>query len=125
MDADFAIKIGRFENQKIIEDVIPLLVKKVYIHKHVYDNEILIPQLVKKQINTLVAGNRAFIVDREFIQQMDPEKLVIYDATIALLKDNPGGSVEKQKNWGEIVSLAFAKAMSITIFLSDESDLQC
>jgi hypothetical protein len=39
IDADFAIKIGRFQNQKIIEDIVPLLVKSLYIHKHAYDNE--------------------------------------------------------------------------------------
>ncbi|MEN6326738.1 MAG: hypothetical protein ABFD18_11110 [Syntrophomonas sp.] len=40
------------------------------------------------------------------------------------MQQNIIGTVAGHKNWGEIVSIAFAKAVGINYFLSDESGLQ-
>ncbi len=42
IDADFAIKIGRIDKFRLIEQVLPLLADLIFIHRHVYENEILI-----------------------------------------------------------------------------------
>jgi hypothetical protein len=124
LDADFAIKLGRVESQNIIEDIIPEFVELLYIHRHVNEKEILTPAAVKKQVDSLVRQKRAIIVDRQFISAQDGSKELIYDQVISLLKTKFWDSKKPRKNWGEIVSLAFAKTDGVTVFLSDESDLQ-
>jgi len=124
IDADFAIKLGRFKRIKLLEELVPQFIGVVYVHEYVYGNEILTPQEVKLQINALIVKGHAKVVDRNFVRQNNPDAVVIYDATQALLYENLPGTEKYQKNWGEVVSLAFAKAMGVPIFLSDEAKLQ-
>ncbi len=114
LDADFAIKVGRMESKKIIEEVIPVFIEALYIHKYVYDNEILTPPNVKLQLENLISQRKAFIVDQEFLAAKGHNKELIYQQTRDFLKANHGDSTSPRKNWGEIVSLAFAKAEGIT-----------
>ncbi len=124
IDADFALKLGQLEKYRILETYLPECVELLYIHEHVYNNEILIPPIVKAQIDKLIQNGRAQIVDRNLIAAEKPEALDIYDGTQDLLSQNIEDTVKGHKNWGEIVSLAFCKAMGINHFLSDESEMQ-
>ncbi len=124
IDADIAIKLGRFEKVKVIEEYTPRLAGVLYIHRHVYEKEIQEPSIVKEQIDTLIRNGHAIIVDINTLNQEDPMKTTIYESTISLLRQNLEDTVEGRKNWGEIVSIAYAKAKGITAFLSDESGLQ-
>lgn len=54
IDADFAFKIGKYESQDLIVEILPKLVDRLYVHKHVYDNEILTPKRVKDQLDKLI-----------------------------------------------------------------------
>lgn len=124
IDADFALKLGQLEKYRILETYLPESVELLYVHEHVYNNEILMPPIVKAQIEKLIQNGRAQIVDRNLIAAENPEALDIYDETQDLLSQNMEDTVIGHKNWGEIVSLAFCKAMGINHFLSDESKLQ-
>lgn len=124
IDASFALDIGELEKSRIIEEFIPQFIGILYVHRYVYDNEILFPASVKIQINQLIAQGRAVIVDQDYIRNNKPECEVIYQQTQQLLLDNLQDTKAGQKNWGEVVSLAFAKAMGITIFLCSERRLQ-
>jgi len=53
LDADFCIKVGRFEGLLLLQEVIPVIAQKAYIHQYVYEDEILIPQSAKQQIKRL------------------------------------------------------------------------
>lgn len=124
IDADFTLKLGKLNKYKIIEDYLPKYVELLYIHEHIYLNEILNPPSVRHQIDKLIENGRAIIVNRNYVLSEKPEVVGIYDATQDLLSQNIEESVEGHKNWGEIVSIAFADAMGINYFLSDESKLQ-
>lgn len=124
IDADFALKLGRLQKYRILEVYLPECIELLYIHEHVYMNEILIPPIVKGQIDKLVENGQAQIVNRSLIAAENPDGLDIYDETQELLRHNIKDTVVGHKNWGEIVSIAFCKAMEINYFLSDESKLQ-
>lgn len=124
LDTDFAIKVGRIDTKKIIEEIIPQFVGMLYIHKYIYDNEILTPPSVKQQLDSLIAQKRALVVDQEHVAVKGFDKELIYQQTRDLLKTNHGDEEKPRRNWGEIVSLAFAKTERITVFLSDEAGLQ-
>jgi hypothetical protein len=124
IDADFTLKLGKLNKYKIIEDYLPEYAEQIYIHEHIYRNEILNPPSVRYQIDKLIENGRAIIVNRNYILAENPEAVVIYEDTQDLLSQNIEESVDGHKNWGEIVSIAFANSMGINYFLSDESKLQ-
>jgi hypothetical protein len=124
IDSDFAIKLGRFKKIRLLEELIPEFCQLLYIHRYVYRNEVLIPARVKEQLNSLLEQEKAIIVDRNLVAQQGAITLAVYDATQSLLLESMRGSRKYGKNWGEIVSLAAARAVNIPYLLSDERYLQ-
>lgn len=124
LDTDFALKLEKVQRFNAIEQYIPQLINNLYIHRYVYDNEILIPKRTKKQIDTLIAQGHARIVDAETLRNEDPRKAIIYQQTILHLEGSDPVTRPNGKNWGEIVSIAYAFATGIYYILSDERDLQ-
>ncbi|WP_298830127.1 hypothetical protein [uncultured Planococcus sp.] len=122
LDADFTFKMGKLDQEKIIVTHVGALIEKIYIHRHIYEKEILTPQSVRNQIDELLENGKAEIVDLSTLPTQ-VEK-VLYQDMITLLKETDPSTRENGKNWGETVSLAYAKANNIPYFLSDESTLQ-
>ncbi|MEQ6376330.1 hypothetical protein RZN25_05755 [Bacillaceae bacterium S4-13-56] len=123
IDADFAIKMNKVTDVNAIQDYIPLFVGMLYIHEHVYENEILVPKRTRDQVDVLIEQGRAEIISVLSFEG-DPFGKMVYEETINLLKSADPKTVEEGKNWGETVSIAFAKAKGINYFLSDERNLQ-
>ncbi len=121
LDADFCIRIGSFKSIKLLERIIPVIVKQAYIHQYVYNDEILIPANAKEQIKVLVNNGQVKIIDDNSFTGTDK---ILFNATKDKLKRVMTGTQEKGKNWGEVLSLASAKVLGITILMSDESILQ-
>lgn len=122
LDADFSFKLGQFANMNVIEDYIGELVGTIYMHRHIYEREILTPRSVKEQIDRLIAKGKAEIVDLSTLSS--PLEKSLYHETVTLLKSADADTKELGKNWGETVSLAYAKVRGIPYFLSDEKSLQ-
>jgi len=119
IDANFALILGGIKKYKILEELIPQCTGILFIHEHVYRNEILIPPEVKDQINNLVRKRQAVVVDRKYVRKESPGAELIYDAVQDLLSVNLKDKQVGHKNWGEVVSIAFAKAMGVKYILSD------
>ena len=125
LDADFAIRVGATQVINVIGDLLPQFCEKLYIHRHVFENEILVPPLVKQRIQTLLDKGLAEIVDQESVEQKGgPLAVAVYEATVKMLLAADGDTQEGGKNWGEVVSLALAKALNIPVFLSDDTGCQ-
>lgn len=122
LDADFSFKLGQLTNMNVIEDYIGELVGTIYMHRHIYEREILTPRSVKEQIDRLVAKGKAEIVDLSTLPS--PLEKSLYHEMVTLLKSADAETKELGKNWGETVSLAYAKVSGIPYFLSDEKSLQ-
>lgn len=121
MDADFCIKVGRFEGLLLLQEVIPVIAQKAYIHKYVYEDKILMPRSAKQQVKRLIDSGQAELIDESSFSSAEQ---VIFTATRDSLKRAMIGTVERGKNWGEALSLACAKTLGITVFMSDEGGLQ-
>lgn len=121
LDADMCIKLGGFESINVLEIIIPQLTNKAYIHKYVYEDEILTPKSARMQIQNLVKSGIIKIVHEEELNSL--EKNIFY-ATTQILQSVMIGVKKEGKNWGEVLSLAMAKTKEIPIFMSDERDLQ-
>lgn len=68
LDADFSFKLGQLKNMNIFEDYVGVLVGKIYIHRHIYEQEILTPRSVKEQINRLIETGKAEVIDLSTLQ---------------------------------------------------------
>jgi hypothetical protein len=124
IDADFALKIGKTQQIKAIQDIVPELIGLLFVHEHVYNNEILFPASVKGEIDKLICQRRAQVVSRKNVADEGNTNLLVYDETVTLLESVIDETMPGKKNWGEIVSIAYARSMGISFFLSDESALQ-
>jgi len=125
LDADFAIKVGTTEVINVIGDLLPQFCEKLYVHRHVFENEILFPPLVKQRLQALIDCGFAEVVDRAAIEQSAGSLSVsVYDNTVEMLRTADAETKMGGKNWGEVVSLALAKALSLPVFLSDEAGAQ-
>lgn len=122
LDADFSFKLGQLTNMNVIEDYVGELVGTIYMHRHIYEREILTPRSVKEQIDRLIAKGKAEIVDLSTLPSSLEKSL--YHEMVTLLKSADAETKELGKNWGETVSLAYAKVSGIPYFLSDEKSLQ-
>ena len=120
LDADFCIRLGRFEKLNFLETIIPIIAKEVYIHKYVYEDEILVPINSKNQIKRLIEKGNIVIIDENTFDTLERN---IFDSTRDKLK-RVMVKEEKGKNWGEVLSLSCAKVLGIPIFMSDELNLQ-
>lgn len=121
VDADMCIKLGGFQSTPVLEIMIPQLTDKAYIHKYVYEDEILTPKSARIQIENLIRKGIVEIVQEE---QLTPLERNIFDATVQVLENVMIGVKKEGKNWGELLSLSIAKTKEIPIFMSDERDLQ-
>lgn len=125
LDADFAIKVGMVENINIIGELLPQFSERLYVHRHVFDNEILFPPRIKQQIGGLLEAGCVILVDRQYVEQLrGPAAALLYDAIVQVLRTADPATKQLGKNWGEVVSLAFAKVMNVPIFLSDDGGAQ-
>lgn len=122
LDADFSFKLGQLTNMNVIEDYVGELVGTIYMHRHIYEREILTPRSVKEQIDRLITKGKAEIVDLSTLPS--PLEKSLYHEMVTLLKAADVETKELGKNWGETVSLAYAKVSGIPYFLSDEKSLQ-
>ena len=122
LDSDFSFKLGQLTSVNVIEDYVGALVGKIYIHRHIYEQEILTPRSVKEQIDRLIAKGKAEVVDLSTLPS--PLEKSLYHEMVTLLKSADAETKELGKNWGETVSLAYAKVSGIPYFLSDEKSLQ-
>ena len=91
LDADFCIKVGRFEGLLLLQEVIPVIAQKAYIHQYVYEDEILMPRSAKQQVKRLIDSGQAELIDESSFSSAEQ---VIFAATRDSLKRAMIGTVE-------------------------------
>ena len=120
VDADVCIKLGQSDKYLFLQQLLPCLSEKVFIHQQVY-NEILIPTSAKKQLNSLISGGALEIIDTS---GLSVNEKAIYNATYELLAGVMMNPNNPRQNHGDVSSLAMAKTLCIPVFFTDERDLQ-
>ena len=120
IDADICIKLGGSEKHRFFEQIVPLLAKKVYMHDHAF-REVMTPHSATTQLNKLVHDGIIEIVDET---KLTAQERAIYEMTFDKLEKVMIDPRNKNKNRGEVCSLAYAKAKGIPVFATDEMNLQ-
>ena len=117
VDADICIKLSQSKKYEYLYEVLPLIAKEIYIHKYV-DGEVLTP---REQLDKLISEGKVKVVNED---GLDAITRAIYDATYKNLSNVMIDPNQPNKNKGEVCSLAYAKATSISIFATDKRNLQ-
>ena len=120
VDADICIKLGSSEKYPFLEEVLPLLAYKIYMHSHAF-GEVLIPESASRQVRDLVSRKKVIVVNET---ELDPQERSIYDMLYNQLASLMIDPRRPNKNKGEACSLAYAKVKAIPVFVTDEKDLQ-
>lgn len=71
IDADICIKLGRIEKIPILKNIVMNLAQKAYIHKYVYEDEVLTPETAKVQLNELINIGKLQVVDDSEFDNID------------------------------------------------------
>ena len=82
VDADFCIKLGKIEKYPLLQEVLILLAKKIYIHSYVLNEEILIPENARKQLDNLHVDKKIIIVNKT---GLNPLEKLIYNMSLSLI----------------------------------------
>lgn len=78
LDADICMKLGRFEKPPFLEMALPKLTKKAYIHKYVYEDEILTPKSAKGQLDKLISAGVVQVLNED---NLSPDERKVFEAT--------------------------------------------
>lgn len=122
LDADIYYKLVQFEEIKAFTNVVSNLSDNVYIHEYVYSEEILTK---KQQLEELISIGKLKVLHPKDI--LDKIGTSVYEDTLKILCEQYIGistPPKRHDHLGEVYSLALAKAMGISIFLSDEGGLK-
>jgi len=120
VDADFCLKLGCSNKFQFLFEILPLISKDIYMHTCTY-GEVMYPESAKIQLDKLITIGKVKLVDQSTLSQADR---LVFDMTYAKLEQVMIDPRKPNKNKGETCSLAFAKAIGIPIFATDESSLQ-
>ena len=120
IDADICVKLGRSEKYKLLYEILPLVSKKIYMHKHAF-GEVMLPGSAVEQLKALISEGKVQVVSES---ELDEKDLAVFEASYANLAQVMIDPDRPNKNKGETCSLAYAKATGIPFFATDERNLQ-
>lgn len=120
VDADICIKIGASSKYRYLEKLLPAIAKNLYMHIDVY-SEVMSPISAKEQVDNLLESKQINLLDEKYLDELEKKA---YESIYKSLADVMIDPRQKNKNAGEVASLAMAKTMSIQYFGTDEKNLQ-
>ncbi|MDC7289804.1 hypothetical protein NXH76_18595 [Blautia schinkii] len=120
IDADLCIKLGGSNKHSFLYDVLPLVASEIYMHTYAH-SEGMMPSSAVSQLRSLIAENKVILVNES---GLDSQSRATYDAAFNNLAKVMMDPRRPGKNKGEMCSLAYAKAVAIPIFATDEKELQ-
>lgn len=92
----------------------------IYMHTHA-QGEVMMPSSAIQQLNELIAEGKVVLVNECNLKMADK---AVYAATYENLAKVMIDPRRPNKNKGEVCSLAYAKATGISVFATDEMNLQ-
>ncbi len=120
IDADLCIKLGGSSKYKYLYDILPLVADEIYMHTHAH-TEVMMPSSAVSQLKDLITEGKVLLVNES---GLDSLVRATYDAAYKNLAKVMIDPTRPNKNKGEMCSLAYAKAVGIPVFATDEKDLQ-
>jgi hypothetical protein len=124
IDSDICMKLGNFTRvPDALYNIIQGITNSAYVHEYVYKEEMIIKI---EQLERLIEEGFVRIINPKVDFSL-PLQETMYTESLEILFDEIVGiklpSYPRGEHYGEVYSLAAAKALGIPIFMSDESSL--
>lgn len=121
IDTDIIMKIGGIKGQKLLKKIFLSLNCNLFIHEYVMKEELIFGSHALEQLNEMISLNEICIMSERDLSKEESEE---YTQAVSLLaKDmNVDLTKKRQKNAGEVKSMAMAFAKNYEYFISDDRE---
>lgn len=121
IDTDIIHKIGGYRKEDLLNKVLIDLGYNLYIHEYVIDEELLCGENSLRQLNEMITEEQIVIIKES---DLTNEEKFNYNTALTLLAKemNVDLSKKRDKNAGEVKSMAIAYAKDFNYFISDDKD---
>lgn len=119
LDTDIIQKIGGYKREKLLSKILNSFNYNLFIHEYLVVEELIFRGLAREQFDEMVAINEIFIIT---ISNLDSDELKEYNLALSLLSKemNVDLSKKRDRNAGEVKSMAMAYAKGFKFFISDD-----
>lgn len=121
IDADIIAKIGSFTGEKLLCKILMSLQCKLFIHEYLVNEELILPGLAKEQFLEMINMNQITIIH---VSDLSSNEIIEYESASQVLATEMDIDLHKKRdrNTGEVKSMAMAYAKGYGFFVSDDRD---
>ncbi len=119
LDTDIILKIGGFQKERLLSKILMSFNYKLYIHEYIVNEELILKGSAFEQFEEMVAKKEISIIGSS---NLENDQLLEYTSALSLLAKEMDVDLNKRrdKNAGEVNSMAIAYALGFKIFISDD-----
>lgn len=119
LDTDIIQKVGGFRKEKLLRKILISFNFNLFIHKYLVDEELILKGSAREQFDQMISNGEISIMTT---QDLNSDELDEYNLAISLLSKEMDVDLSKKrdKNAGEVKSMAMAYAKNFKFFISDD-----
>lgn len=119
VDTDILLKIGGFHGEELLKKILLSFGYDLYIHEYLLQEELIIGGKASEQLNEMIGSEEISIM---YESDLDDQELQEYRSALGVLASEMEVDLQKKrdKNAGEVKSMAMAFAKDFEYFISDD-----
>lgn len=119
VDTDILLKIGGFHGEELLKKILLSFGYDLYIHEYLLQEELIIGGKASEQLNEMIGSEEISIM---YESDLDDRELQEYRSALGVLASEMEVDLQKKrdKNAGEVKSMAMAFAKDFEYFISDD-----
>lgn len=119
VDTDIVLKIGGYQGEKLLRKILLSFGYNLYIHEYLIQEELIIGGQAVEQLKEMIDSKEIIIM---YEMNLGSQELQEYKTALGILASEMGVDLQKKrdKNAGEVKSMAMAFAKDFEYFISDD-----
>ena len=119
IDTDIILKIGGFRSENLLSRILMDLGYSLYIHEYLVLEELILQGNAQDQFNKMISDNEIIVM---YESSLGEDESIEYNSTLNFLANqmNVDLSRKRDRNAGEVKSMAMAFAKNFEYFISDD-----
>lgn len=119
IDTDIIQKIGGYHKEKLLSKILNSFGYNLYIHEYLAREELIFGDFSLQQLNAMISRKEITIIGVDDLTDVELEE---YNSTVKLLANEMNVDLKKKRdrNAGEVKSMAMAFAKEFEFFISDD-----
>ncbi len=121
IDTDIILKIGGYHGEKLLRKILMSFGYKLFLHEYLLSEELIFGGSALEQLDEMIKLNEIIVMK---VMDLTHSELQEYDSALKLLAGVMSVDLSKKrdKNAGEVRSMAMAFAKDFEYFISDDGD---